>query len=349
MTTFALSRVPPFRRVWLVLTGLGVTTAVVAFASLFVGAGFVKAADVWRYLAGDASARADAQLAMVIQHLRMPRLVVALLVGPALGVAGLMLQAATRNPLAEPGLLGINAGAALMVVVGITWFHAQTGWSYLIWSAAGAMAANGLILLTLRWLAGSSDPAQLVIAGVAFGAIFYGMTAYILFTHQLSFDQYRFWVMGSLSGVQFKQVGPALIPILTALALAALGHRAFTALQMGDDLARSLGHSPERIRPVCALLVTLLAGSSVALVGPVGFLGLMAPHMARAVAPRSFVWQLVFAALIGALMMIVADCLARWMSRPFETPASVVVALVGAPFMIALVRSRQLNRLGEQP
>ena len=307
-----------------------------AFGSLLMGAGSTPASDALAYLMFDPVARTDTHLSMVIGELRFSRLLAALLVGSALGSAGAMLQAVTRNPLAETGILGINGGAALAVVAGITYFNAVTAFSWLIWSFGGALAGCGLVLLVSRAKGRQMTPMRLVLAGIALGASFRGLTSAILFANQVSYDQYRFWVLGSLAGldpVMIRYMGPAVIAGLFGAALLA---RRVSALLLEDDTARNLEYSPALVRLASAGVVTLLAGASVALAGPIGFLGLMAPHGARIfTGPRMLPFILV-SALIGAILLLGADMMARVVVKPFETPASVLVAIMGSPLMIYL-------------
>lgn len=305
--------------------------------SLLSGAGQISVGDSWAYLFGQS--RADStQLAMVMQHLRWPRTVAALLVGASLGVAGVLLQAATRNPLADSGLLGVNAGAALSIVIGFTLGQAQTSWDYLLWAFAGALLANALVLL----MAQSGSPLRLVLAGVALGATFQGITAYILLSNAAAYEQYRFWILGSLSGSSRAMIWP-LIPVAVLSLLAALClARPLSALLLGDDSAQALGYRPGRIRLGVAVVSTLLSGLAVALAGPLAFLGLIAPYLARLLTGPRLNQQIIFAALLGAMVLLIADIIVRLLSQPFDSPVSIILALMGAPVLIGLVRSNRL-------
>ncbi|SDJ52492.1 Fe(3+)-hydroxamate ABC transporter permease FhuB [Streptomyces indicus] len=313
-----------------------------AAASLCIGAGEVGAAGVLDYLGGSDSAR----LQLVVGELRLPRTATALLVGAALGVAGCLLQAVTRNPLAETGLLGVNAGASLGVVAGIAFLGVETGFGHLVWAFAGAVLASGLVLLIASGSGGSS-PLRLVLAGSALGAIFGGLTSLIVVNSAQAYDGFRQWVLGSLAGIEGFGELRTLAPVLAVGFLVALCVvRPLSALALGDDLARGLGHRPGLIRVVVALSVTLLTASAVALVGPVSFLGLLAGFAARTLAgPRLFA-QIGCAGLIGAGVLTGADVLARVVSKPYEAPVSVILALIGAPVLIAIVRSQRLGALG---
>ncbi len=319
---------------------------VLAALSLSVGAGEVGPGDVLDYLLGRDGARADARLSLVVGDLRIPRTLTALLVGAALGTSGSLLQAVTRNPLAETGLLGVNAGASLGVVVGIAFLGVQSGYGHLLWAFGGAIVASGLVLL-IAGRRGGGSPMRLVLAGSALGATFGGVTSVIVVNSAETYDRFRFWVLGSLAGVEGHDKLVSLLPVLAlGFLVALLVARPLSALALGDDLARGLGHRPSLIRVVVAVAVTLLTASAVALVGPISFLGLLAGFLARAITGPRLTAQIVLAGLIGAGVLTGADVLARVVSRPFEAPVSVVIALIGAPVLIGIVRSRRLGAMG---
>ncbi|MFH9424877.1 Fe(3+)-hydroxamate ABC transporter permease FhuB [Streptomyces sp. NPDC017529] len=339
-------RPAPDRAVVLAVAGFAAAVLVLAAVSLCVGAGEVGASGVLDYLLDRGGARTDPRLALVVGDLRLPRTLTALLVGGALGVAGCLLQAVTRNPLAETGLLGVNAGASLGVVAGIALLGLDSGYAYLVCAFAGAVVASGLVLL-IAGRKGGGSPMRLVLAGAALGATFGGLTSVIVVNSAETYDRFRFWVLGSLAGVEgFGELG-RLAPVLAVgFLVALLVARPLSALALGDDLARSLGHRPPVIRTVVAVGVTLLTAAAVALAGPISFLGLLAGFLARAIAGTRLAARLLLAGLIGAAVLIVADVAARVVSRPFEAPVSVIVALVGAPVLIGIVRSKQLTAMG---
>ncbi|MBC9713443.1 Fe(3+)-hydroxamate ABC transporter permease FhuB [Streptomyces sp. TRM66268-LWL] len=336
------ARPPLHARVPLTSAVLLTVVGALAAASLCIGAGEVGAAGVLDYLGGSDSAR----LHLVVGELRLPRTTTALLVGAALGIAGCLLQAVTRNPLAETGLLGVNAGASLGVVAGIAFLRVETGFGHLVWAFAGAVLASGLVLLISSGSGGSS-PLRLVLAGSALGATFGGITSLIIVNSAQAYDGFRQWVLGSLAGIEGFGELRLLAPVLAlGFVVALCVMRPLSALALGDDLARGLGHRPGVVRVVVALSVTLLTASAVALVGPISFLGLLAGFVARALAgPRLFA-QIGLAGLIGAGVLTGADVLARVVSKPYEAPVAVIVALIGAPVLIGIVRSRRLGALG---
>ncbi|MFD9857677.1 Fe(3+)-hydroxamate ABC transporter permease FhuB [Streptomyces alboflavus] len=335
----------PQRRIRLWLAGLAVLLLVLCALSLSIGAGEVGASGALDYLLNRGGARDDSRLALVIGDLRLPRTLTAVLVGTALGVAGCLLQAVTRNPLAETGLLGVNAGASLGVVAGIALLGFDSGYAYLVCAFVGAVVASALVLLIAGRAGGS--PMRLVLAGSALGATFGGLTSVIVVNSAETYDRFRFWVLGSLAGVEGYGELARLAPVLgVGLLVAALVVRPLSALALGDDLARGLGHRPSVTRTVVAVAVTLLTAAAVALAGPISFLGLLAGFVARSLAGPRLAVRLVLAGLVGAGVLTTADIAARVVSRPFEAPVSVIVALIGAPVLIGIVRSKQLATMG---
>ncbi|MEU9952239.1 iron ABC transporter permease [Streptomyces poriferorum] len=327
-------------------TGLVLLLPLLVLLSLLIGTGASSAGGAWDYLVGDPAARADAQLRLAVVDVRLPRTLAAVLVGACLGTAGCLLQAATRNPLAETGLLGVNSGAAFAVVLGLTFFGADSPASLLVWALAGGMVASAAVLLFAASGRGGGSPLRLVLAGSALGATFHGLTSYVLLGTQSTFDTYRYWTIGSLAGIELSDLTP-LLPLIAVGLLTALGcARPLAALGLGDDGARSLGHHPGRIRLVVAAAVSLLAGCAVAVAGPIAFLGLFAPYAARALAGARMTAALVLSALIAADIMIVADILARIVIRPWETPVSVLLAFVGGPLLVWIARSSRLSTAG---
>lgn len=309
--------------------------------SLLTGAGDTPPSRVLEYLLGASQARSDAQLSLVVADLRLPRTVIAVLVGSSLAAGGVLLQAVTRNPLAETGLLGVNSGAALGVVIGITSTGADTGGEFLAWGMAGAFAASAVVLGVAASGRGVS-PLRLLLAGIAIGATLRGISSLVLLRDAATFDNYRFWVLGSLSGSTMDMALHVVPAVLAGLAIAVAVVRPLSALGLGDDAARVLGHRPAVVRVVVAVAVTLLAASAVALAGPIAFLGLVAPWFARAITGPRVGAQLAVATLGGAALMLVADVLARVVARPYEAPASIFLGLAGAPLLIWIARTGRL-------
>ncbi|MGX6450001.1 FecCD family ABC transporter permease, partial [Patulibacter sp. S7RM1-6] len=267
------------------LAAAGLGLVLLAALSMLVGAGYVRAGDVVRYVTGDPALEADPKrlelLRLTVVDLRLPRTVAAVVVGAGLGVAGALLQSVTRNPLADTGLLGVNAGAGLGVVVGITWFGTAAGLGQVAWAFGGALGASAVVLLVTR-AGGGLSPLGLVLAGAALSATLGGAMTLLLVSHQGTYDEYRRWILGSLSGVERGTVLQTLPVAAVGLALAIAVARPLESLGIGDDGARALGRDPDAIRRVVVLAVALLSGAAIAVAGPITFLGLLAAFLARA-------------------------------------------------------------------
>lgn len=317
---------------------LGLAILALMIASMANGAGTTGIADLLHMMSG--RGEADSEAAMVMLDLRLPRTLAALMVGSALGAAGMLMQAVTRNPLAEPGLLGVNSGAALGVVAGIAFGGAAAGPGYLAWAMLGALAGNACVLAVAHASHKRAGPLRLILAGIALGATFHGASSAILLSEPAGFDQYRFWVLGSLAGATMQMIAWAAAPIVLGLLAALLLARPLSALLLGDDSARALGHHPALLRVGVALAATVLTGCAVALAGPIAFLGLLAPHLARVLKGAGLARQVAFSATLGAALLLLADLGARMVAQPFETPVSVLTALLGAPLLVWLARRR---------
>lgn len=281
----------------------------------------------------------DAEL--IVRELRAPRTLLGLVVGGALGVAGATIQGHTRNPLADPGLLGVSAGAACAVVLGIFVLGLSTPGEYIWLAFAGALAASAAVFAVSA--VGGSSPLTLVLAGAVLSAVLASITSAIVLIDESSFDVYRFWVVGSLAGRGADVLWPLLPFILVGLLLALMGAPGLNLLATGDDVARSLGVNTAAHRVLGVVAITLLAGAATAACGPIGFVGLVAPHLARGLVGSDVRWSLPVAALCGAALVLAGDVVGRVLVRPEELQVGIVIALIGAPFLIALVRRRKLT------
>jgi iron complex transport system permease protein len=324
------------RRVALLLLA-GLAVLAVALLGLAVGSRPLPLADVVRALhAPDGS---DASV--IVRELRLPRTVVGLVVGAALGLAGAAVQGLTRNPLADPGLLGVSAGAAFGVVVGITAGVAGTATGNALCATAGALAA-AVVVGALAGGARSSSPLPLLLSGVALTALLSSLTTVLVLLDATTLDQFRFWVVGSVAGRDLALL-LGVVPLLAAGALLVLaGARGLDALALGDDLARGLGIRVGRARLGAALGATLLTAGSVAVAGPLGFVGLVVPHVGRALVGPAHRWLLPLSALLGAALLVGADVVGRVVARPAELQVGIVTALVGAPVLVLLVQRRRV-------
>ncbi|MBP2018515.1 iron complex transport system permease protein [Symbiobacterium terraclitae] len=311
---------------------------VVALLSLRVGSIPVTTADA---LAALTDYDPDSYTQTVVRTMRLPRTVIGLGVGAALAVAGSAMQAATRNPLAEPSLLGVNAGASFAIVAAVYLGHMTHPLQYIWFAFAGALGASVLVY-GIASAGGGASPVKLALAGVIISALLGSWTTALLLLNKETLEVVRFWLAGSLAGRSLNLL-PPVVPFLAAGLLGALLlGRQLNTLSLGEDAARSLGMHTGRMRAAVAGLVVLLAGSAVALAGPVGFVGLAVPHIVRAWVGSDYRWILPFSLLLGPALLLGADILGRVLARPSELQVGVVTALVGAPFLISMARRRRV-------
>lgn len=280
---------------------------------------------------------------LVVTMLRLPRVLAGMMAGAALAVAGAVMQAATGNPLASPGLLGINAGGAFAVVaaMALQMTGSMSDGSGLIWYAFGGAAIAGFAVHALGSL-GQREPTslKLVLAGAVIGTFLTSLTSAILIFNQATLDAIRLWTVGSLSGRNMEQVVGVTPYIATSLFSAILLRRQFTTLSLGSDISGALGQSPLLWRTMCVIIVVLLAGGAVALAGPVGFIGLVMPHVARLTVGADYRWIVPYSAIGGALLLVTADMIGRSLFASQDFPVGVTMALIGAPFFLWLARYR---------
>jgi iron complex transport system permease protein len=329
------------RRRLLVVAGLVALLALVALASLSVGAKSIPIGQVWDAIWSPTGTEND----IVVRSLRAPRTVLGIGVGIALGMAGALMQGHTRNPLADPGLLGVEAGAAFFVVVGIYALGVTSLVGYAWFAFAGAGAASVLVFVLGSLGRGGPTPVTLALAGVAVSALLGALTSALLLADLQTFDAFRFWAVGSLAGRDAgvaAQVAPFL---LVGLLLAVLNAPGLNLLALGEDVARALGQRVAVTRWTGLVAITLLTGSAVAACGPIAFVGLVVPHVVRALTGPDHRWLLPAAGLAGAVLLLAADVIGRVVVRPGELQVGIVLALVGAPFFVALVRRRRVVAL----
>lgn len=329
------------RRRLLGLAGLGVLLLLVVLASIAIGARPMTFAEVFHAIFVNDGTETDT----IVHSLRIPRTLLALLVGAALGVAGALIQGHTRNPLADAGLLGINAGAAFLVVLSIYLFGLSTPAQYLWFAFAGSMLASVVVFGFASIGNGRSSPLSLALAGAAVAFFLQAMIQTIVLLDQTSLDGYRFWVVGSVAGRGMDIFWQVLPFIVIGLAVAVASTPALNLLSLGDDVARSLGTNIVVTRVVGIAAITVLTGAATAACGPIAFVGLIVPHIARAITGPDYRWLVPYAGLLGAALLVLADVVGRIVVRPGELQVGIVLALIGAPFFIGLVRRRKLVSL----
>jgi iron complex transport system permease protein len=278
----------------------------------------------------------------VVWDVRVPRTLAGIAAGAALGVAGALIQALTRNPLADPGLLGINAGAAAGVVLSITVFGLTSLWASVWFAMAGAVLAGLLVYALASGGRGGATPERLALGGAVIAAVFTGIGQTLMLLDAQALDQLRFWSVGSLARADSQTLTTVAPFVGVGLLLALSLVRPLNALALGDDGARALGAHVDRTRFVGLLAVTLLCGAATSAVGPLVFVGLAVPHMARMVAGADQRWTLPLSMLLAPALLLFADVLGRVAVRPDELDAGVVTAVIGAPVFIALVRYRRV-------
>ncbi|MFG2098751.1 FecCD family ABC transporter permease [Streptomyces sp. NPDC048612] len=334
--------VTPRRRPLLRPTGLVVSVAVLAVIvvlGIAVGAKQIPLGQVWHGVFHYSGSDTD----VVIRDVRLPRTLLGLIVGAALGLAGTVMQALTRNPLADPGVLGINAGASAAVVTAISFFGITSLTGYVWFAFAGAAVVNAAVYV----LGGTrgATPVRLALAGTALTAVLVGYINAVNLMDTAALDKMRFWTVGSLAS--------ATVPTVTGIApflavggvLALLIARPLNAIALGDDQARALGARLTRTRVLGMLAVTLLCGGATAACGPIVYVGLMVPHAVRAVTGPDLRWILPYSAVLSPVLLLGADVLGRVVARPGELQVGIVTAVLGGPVFIYLVRRRRMAQL----
>jgi iron complex transport system permease protein len=324
------------------LLGVLVLLALVAGAaalSIAVGTRSMDLATVWEALTHPGLGTEEA---VIVHELRLPRTVLGLMVGLSLGVAGALTQGHTRNPLGDPGLLGVTAGASLGVVLAIWLLGLSTPAGYVWFGFAGALLGTVLVFALGSVGRGGATPVTLALAGAALSALLYALVRAILVSDANSLDSFRFWVVGALAG-RGADIAWQVAPFLAAgLVLALLNAPALDLLGLGEDVARGLGQRVWLARLVGLAAVTLLCGAATAACGPIAFVGLVVPHVVRAFTGPAHRWLVPCSGLLGAAFLLAADVLGRVVARPGEVQVGIVLALLGAPFFIALIRRRRL-------
>jgi iron complex transport system permease protein len=320
------------------LLGSLVVLAGVALASIAVGAKELPLDQVWHGLFHDTGTYAD-----VVVDERVWRTLLGLLAGAALGLAGAVLQALTRNPLADPGILGINAGASAAVVTAITYFGVTSLNGYVWFAFFGAAAVGALV-----WFLGGSrgaTPVRLALAGTAISAALYGYLQAVMIMDDAALGRMRFWTVGSLASATHSTI-VQVAPFMVAGSLLALGlARPLNAVAMGDDTARALGAHLNRTRALSMLAATMLCGAATAACGPIVFVGLMVPHLVRSFTGPDLRWILPYTAVLSPVLLLGADVIGRIVARPAELQVGIVTAVLGGPVFIFLVRRRRTTQL----
>ena len=338
--TTTSSRHPTQRRRRVGLLLAAVILAATCVASLAIGTENVGLTTVWQAVTD----YRDIGDHWIVHDLRIPRTVLALLVGVALGLSGTLIQSVGRNPLADAEILGINSGAALFIVSAIALLGMSGTWTYIWFGFAGAVFAMALVYLVGMTGRAAVTPVRVLLAGVAIGAVMDGIGFVIRLRYPRAFDNMRFWDAGALDG-RSLDVGLTIAPfIAVGVVLCIIVGRTLNVIALGDDLAKSMGGNVARTQVLSLVAVTLLAGAATAGAGPIGFVGLMVPHAVRPFTGPDWRWILAYATVVGPTLLLAADIVGRVVIRPAELPAGIITAFLGAPVLIWLIRKRGADR-----
>ncbi|MEU8756608.1 iron chelate uptake ABC transporter family permease subunit [Streptomyces chartreusis] len=332
--------VPGPRRRLLGLVVALVVLVVLLVLSVMIGSTAIAPSVVWDALF-HSSADTDQ---FAIRDFRLPRTIVGLVVGVALGLSGALIQALTRNPLADPGVLGVHAGASFAVTVAVGLLGVGNVQGYMWFAFAGALIVTLLVLAFGSTRQGSS-PVVMVLAGVCVSAVLGGAREALQLTDPDAFDAMRNWNAGSIAGRPLDVVWPILPFFAVALVLAFAVSGTLNALALGDELAVAQGVRLVRTRVLAVIALALLAGGATAIAGPIGFIGLMVPHVARWIVGPDQRWIFAYSILLAPSLLLASDVLGRVAMRPGEIPAGIVTAFVGAPVLVALVRRKKSSGL----
>lgn len=322
------------------LVSIGVLGLIVLL-SLWIGTKSIPIADTFALLLAD-DGTGDAA---IVRDVRVPRAVLGLLVGAALGLSGAVMQALTRNPLADPGLLGVNMGAAAAIVSAIAFFGITSPTGYVWFALLGAAGTATVVYVLGAAGRGTATPDRLVLSGAAMTAVLYAYVSAILLLFTHTFDSFRFWNVGSLAGRDFELIGQVSPFVLPGILIAFLLARNLNVLALGDHTGKALGANVHRTRAFSVLAVTLMAGAATAATGPIAFVGLTVPHVARMIGGSDQRWVLAYSAVLSPVLLLGSDIVGRVVIAPQEMEVGIITAFIGAPVFIALCRRRKLTTL----
>ncbi|UYG97673.1 FecCD family ABC transporter permease [Cytobacillus firmus] len=306
-------------------------------ASIGLGAIWISPSVVWDSFVSFQAGQIEHQL---IREVRIPRALAAALIGAALAVAGTIMQGITRNPLADPSIIGITHGAGLAIAISLTFVSSGSYWILLIWSFAGS-AAGAMLVLSFSMISKERiSPVTLTLAGAALSTLFSALSTGIALYFQVAQDL-SFWFAGGLSGTKWQHVFILLPAVIIGILLSLWISRSLTILALGEEVAAGLGQSQQKVRWIGLIAVILLSGAAVSIAGAIGFIGLVVPHIVRMLIGSDYRWLIPLSAIAGALLLVLADIGARMINPPFETPVSAVTALIGVPFFLYLSRRKR--------
>ena len=326
------------RLAWLAVSF--VVLALLCVASVAFGVRDVALGEILAGLAGETDGVAQAAVVA-----RLPRTALAILVGAALALSGAGMQAVTRNPLADPGILGISGGAALAVVIGISFFGISDPYAFIAASIIGAGCAAVFVYTVGSLGRGGATPLKLALAGAASSAAFMSLVSAILLPRVDLLETFRFWQIGGVGGATWDRI-TVILPVLAVGAIITfVSARGMNSLALGDDVATGLGEHVMRTRLIASAGAVILCGAAVAIAGPIAFVGLIIPHLCRLLVGTDHRWLLPFSAVAGACLLLAADIVGRVIARPDEIEVGILTALIGAPFFIWIVRRQKVREL----
>lgn len=319
-----------------------VVAALVVLCALSVAVGTRDV--LWSDILAGLSGRTD-NISQAAVAVRIPRTLLALLAGAALGLAGAIMQGVTRNPLADPGILGVNMGASLAVVVGVAWFSIASAYTYILVAIFGAGLSAIFVYVIGSLGRGGATPLKLALAGAATSVAFSSLVIAVVLPRNDIAGGIRAWQIGGVGGATFERISHVLPFLVVGFAISLLSARKLNSLALGDELAAGLGERVATARATASFGAILLCGATTAVCGPIGFLGLVVPHLCRLLVGVDHRWLLPFSALGGACLLLAADIMGRIIARPAELDVGIVTALVGAPFFIWIVRRQRVREL----
>ncbi|QFG23538.1 iron ABC transporter permease [Actinomadura sp. WMMB 499] len=335
----AVVRRPARVRVLWLLAAVAVLAAAM-LASVVLGSRNVAWADVWAALGGAEDTLEQAAVAK-----RIPRTLLAVLVGAALALSGAVMQGVTRNPLADPGILGVNMGASLAVVCGVAFLGLTSPTAY-IWVAMAGAAATAVFVYTVGSLGrGGATPLKVALAGAATSAAFASLVSAVVLPRGDIAEGFRLWQVGGVGGGSYERIGQVLPFLLAGFAICMLCARGLNSLALGDDVAAGLGERVAVIRATASLGAVILCGASTAVAGPIAFVGLLVPHACRLLVGVDHRWLLPSTVLVGASLLTVSDVVGRVIARPQDIEVGILTAILGAPFFIHIVRRQKVREL----
>jgi iron complex transport system permease protein len=308
--------------------------------SVAIGTREVAWSDIVAALGGQVDSIGQAAVAV-----RIPRTLLALLAGAALGLAGAIMQGVTRNPLADPGILGVNMGASLAVVVGVAWFNIASAQAYIFTAILGAGVSAVFVYVIGSLGRGGATPLKLALAGAATSVAFSSLVIAVVLPRNDIAGGMRAWQIGGVGGATFDRISHVLPFLAAGFVISLLSARKLNSLALGDELAAGLGERVAVARGVAAFGAILLCGATTAICGPIGFVGLVVPHLCRLLVGVDHRWLLPFSGLSGACLLLAADIAGRIVARPAELDVGIVTALIGAPFFIWIVRRQRVREL----